>query len=95
MDFLSKCKTSLAFYYYYYYYFSIIDLPHLAVEDKRQETSGGDKLPHDLDKKSEKRETHTNPFRKKGRMTKREKRETSSSYFIHSLSADGHSVFQD
>ena len=61
MDFLSKCKTSLAFYYYYYYYyyyFSIIDLPHLAVEDKRQETSGEDKLPHDLDKKREKRETY-------------------------------------
>ena len=66
-------------------FFPIIDLPHLAVEDKRQETSGGDKLPHYLDKKSEKRETHTNPFRNKGRMTKREKRETSS-YLIHSLS---------
>lgn len=73
----------LTLYLWLFPFFPIIDLPHLAVEDKRQETSGEDKLPHDLDKR-EKREKHTNPFRKK--RPKDKKREKGDKLLLDTLS---------
>ena len=64
IEMFQTLSLAFSFIFFLILFFSIIDLPHLAIEDKRQETSGGDKLPHDLDKKREKREAHTNPFRK-------------------------------
>ena len=81
-------SLAFSFIFFLILFFSIIDLPHLAIEDKRQETSGGDKLPHDLDKKSEKRETHTNPFikKKKKRPNDKKREKGDKLLLLHTLS---------